>query len=88
LTAYPAQAFEVEDKIAEKADLERLNVGWPDCVIFGLLDELMLAEPAPLYKIRVVLEEVWCDEAGSSRQAFRQAGRDAGRRILEALTRH
>jgi hypothetical protein len=85
LTAYPAQDFEVEDRVTEKADLEKLNVGWPDCAIFGLLDELMLAEPSPLYKIRLVLEEAWYHEAGSSRNAFRQAGRDAGRKILESI---
>jgi translation elongation factor EF-G len=85
LTAYPAEAFEVEDRVTEKSDLEKLNVGWPDCAIFGILDELMLAEPAPLYKIRVVLEEVWYHEAGSSRNAFRQAGRDAGRKIMGSL---
>jgi translation elongation factor EF-G len=85
LTAYPAEAFEVEDRVTKKDDLEKLNVGWPDCAIFGLLDELMLSEPAPLYKVRVVLEEAWYHEAGSSRSAFRQAGRDAGRKIMEAI---
>jgi hypothetical protein len=86
LTVYPAHAFEVADNVAEKSDLEKLGVGWPDCAIFGLLDVLILAEPGPLHKVRVVLEEVWYHDVDSSWQAFRHAGRDAGRKIIETIT--
>jgi len=85
LTAHPAHAFEVVDNVAEKSDLEKLGVGWPDCAIFGLLDVLLLAEPGPWYKVRVVLEEVSYHDVDSSQQAFRHAGRDAGRKILKAI---
>jgi translation elongation factor EF-G len=85
LTVHPANAFEVSDNVEEKRDLEELGVGWPDCVIFGLLDVLMLADTGPLYKVRVVLEEVWYHEVDSTWQAFRHAGRDAGRQIIESI---
>ena len=85
LTVHPAPAFEVEDSVAEKAELERLGVGWPDAVIFGLLDVLMRSEPGPLYTVRVVLEHVWYHHVDSSEVAFRHAGRDAGRRIIEGI---
>ena len=85
LTVHPAQTFEVVDNVAERSDLEKLGVGWPDCAIFEMLDVLMLAEPGPLYKVRVVLEEVWYHDIDSSRQAFRHAGRDAGRKIIETI---
>ena len=87
LTVRPAQSLEVVDDVVEKSDLEKLGVGWPDCVIFGLLDVFMLAEPRPLYKVRVVLEAVWYHDVDSTWQAFRHAGRDAGRQVLEIISR-
>jgi len=45
----------------------------------------MFAEFGPLFKVCVVLEEVWYHEVDSSWQAFRYAGRDAGRKIIEAI---
>lgn len=63
--------------------LEKL--GYPDFVIFGLLDILMVARPAPITKIKVTLDEPEYDLIHSSQMAFRQAGRDAGRRIMEWL---
>jgi translation elongation factor EF-G len=85
LTVHPSDLFEVIDRVAESSALEKLGVGWPDCAIFGLLDVLMFAEFGPIYKVRVVLEEVWYHEVDSSWQAFRHAGRDAGRKIVEAV---
>ena len=51
LTLHPSDLFEVVDSVAERSELEKLGVGWPDCVIFGLLDELMFTEFGPLYKV-------------------------------------
>jgi hypothetical protein len=85
LTVHPSDSFEVIDRVAERSDLEKLGVGWPDCAIFGLLDVLMFAEFGPLFNVRVVLEEVWYHEVDSSWLAFRHAGRDAGRKIIEAI---
>jgi hypothetical protein len=85
MTLTPAPSFEVIDDVAERAELERLGVEWPDPVIFGLLDVLMLAEPGPLHKVSVVLELVWYHEVDSSVMAFRHAGQDAGRKIIEDI---
>jgi len=85
LTVHPSNSFEVIDRVSERSELEKLGVGWPDCAIFGLLDVLMFAEFGPLFKVCVVLEEVWYHEVDSSWQAFRHAGRDAGRKIVNAI---
>jgi len=85
LTVRPWDSFEVVDRVAEKNELEKLGVGWPDPAIFGLLDVLMFTKSGPLYKISIVLEEVWYHEVDSSWWAFRHAGRAAGRRIVEAI---
>jgi hypothetical protein len=87
LTVLPAAGFEVVDLVPERHELEQLGVGWPDPVILGLLDVLMNAEHGPLRNVRVVLEGVWYHEVDSSRDAFRNAGRDAGRKIIEAIGR-
>jgi hypothetical protein len=88
LTVHPAEVFDVVDSVPEKADLEKLGAGWPDSVILGLLDILMDAEQGPLRDFRVVLERVWYHDVDSTRNAFCAAGRDAGRKILEAIDQH
>lgn len=88
ITLSPAPSFGVIDDVAERAELERLGVSWPDPVVFGLLDILMLAEPGPLYKVSAVLEMVWYHDVDSSLMAFRHAGRDAGRKVIEDLVRN
>jgi hypothetical protein len=88
LTVRPSEAFDVVDSVPERPDLEELGVGWPDPVILGLLDILMNAKQGPLRNVRVVLERVWYHDVDSSRDAFRSAGRDAGRKIIEAIDQH
>src|SRR5260370_20083399 len=85
LTVHPSESFEVIDRVAERSELEKLGVEWPDCAIFGLLDVLMVTKSGPLYKVCVVLEKVWYHDVDSSWQAFRHAGRDAGRKVIEAI---
>jgi hypothetical protein len=85
LTVHPSESFEVIDRVAESSELEKLGVEWPDCAIFGLLDVLMFTELGPLYKVRVVLEKVWYHHVDSTNQAFRQAGRAAGRKIVKSI---
>lgn len=85
LTVHPASHLEVEDVVPEQSELERLGVRWPESSVFGLLDVLMFADPAPLFKVRVVLEKVWYHTVGSTQNAFRNAGRDAGRKLLERI---
>jgi translation elongation factor EF-G len=85
LTVLPATTFNVVDSVPEKSELEKLGVGWPDPVVLGLLDVLLTAAQGPLRNIRVILERVWYHEVDSSQGAFRGAGRDAGRKIIEAI---
>jgi hypothetical protein len=87
LTVHPSHTLEVIDNVAERSELERLGVGWPDCAVFGLLDVLMVSEYGPLYQVRVILEAAWYHDVDSSWQAFRNAGRGAGRKILQSLHR-
>jgi hypothetical protein len=81
----PAPHFEVVDAVCADDELHRL--GYLDWAIFGLLDILMVSESAPIKKARITLESVEYHSVDSSRMAFRQAGRDAGRKIVEAIKR-
>jgi hypothetical protein len=80
----PAAVFESVDFFRPSDELrEELKAAeYPDYVIWGLLDVLMLALP-PLKNSRVVLERVEYDPIHSSYMAFRDAARDAGRKILD-----
>ena len=79
----PAPDFEVVDGIP--ADEEARQQGYFDWAIFGLLDVLMVAESTPLKNIRITLEKVEYHAVDSSPVAFRHAGRDAGRKIIESF---
>jgi hypothetical protein len=79
----PSASFQVVDAVPANEELRQL--GYPDWAIFGLLDVLVVAESAPLTKVRVTLEKAEHHPVDTSAMAFRHAGRDAGRRILEAL---
>ena len=81
----PAEDFDVIDNVPSRKELEALGVGWPESAIFGLLDVLMFAELRPLYKLRVTLSDAAYHHIDSSENAFREAGRDAGRKIVEAV---
>jgi hypothetical protein len=83
----PAEELDVVDNVPCRKELEVLGVAWPLCVVFGLLDVLMFAEFGPLYKIRVTLDDAAYHEVDSSESAFREAGRDAGRKVIEIVTR-
>jgi hypothetical protein len=83
LSVEPASRFEVVDAVVPNEELRQL--GYPDWVVFGLLDVLMVAKSAPLTNVRVVLEKVEHHPVDSSPMAFRHAGRDAGHKIIEAM---
>ncbi len=85
LTVQPANEFEVVDSVEQKTELDNLGVQWPDPVILGLLDSLMESNLSPVNNIRVTLELVWYHEVDSTRNAFLNAGRDAGRKIIAAI---
>jgi len=81
VVAHPADRFEVVNKMSKTEALDRL--GHPEAVVFGILDVLMVSMTAPLRNVRLVLDQVEFDPIRSSAMAFRQAGRDAGRKIVE-----
>jgi hypothetical protein len=83
ITVEPAPQFEVID--AAPVDVDARKAGYLDWAVFGLLDVLLVAESAPLKNIRVIVEKIEPHAVDSSQMAFRQAGRDAGRKIIESL---
>jgi len=87
MTVNPAEEFDVVDNVACRKELEALGVAWPMCVVFGLLDVVMFAEFGPLYKMRVTLDDAAYHHIDSSENAFREAGRDAGRNVIEVAKR-
>jgi len=87
MSVNPAEVLEVVDNVPCRRELESLGVAWPMCVVFGLLDVVMFSEFGPLYKIRITLEDAAYHDVDSSENAFREAGRDAGRNLIEVATR-
>jgi hypothetical protein len=83
VSAEPAPNFEVIDCVP--ANEEARKHGFLDWAVFGLLDVLLVTESYPLKDIRVTLERIELSAIDSSQMAFRNAGRDAGRQIIEAL---
>lgn len=82
----PASAFEVIDAVPEGAELARYR--FPDWAVFGLLDVFMLHEPAaPIRNVRITLEKAEYSPVDSYPIAFRNAGRDAGRKIVRFIQR-
>ena len=47
----------------------------------------MFAELGPLYKTRITLDDAAYHEVDSSENAFPEADRDAGRNLIETVTR-
>jgi translation elongation factor EF-G len=83
VTVEPADTFEVIDRVPGKEELEKLGIGWPEPVILGLMEALMEGEP--LRNFRVILNDAAYHDIDSTADAFRSAGREAGRKILEAI---
>jgi hypothetical protein len=79
----PAASFEVVDDLPEDEEFRKGD--YLDWAVFGLLDVLMLAETGPIGAIRVVVTAAEHSRVESSRMAFRWAGRDAGKRIIESI---
>lgn len=83
ISVEPSGNFEVIDATGANEELQRQ--GYFDWAILGLLDVLLTAEPAPLRCVRITVERLVDHPIDSSQMAFRHAGRDAGRKIIEAL---
>jgi hypothetical protein len=83
ISVEPASQFEVIDAAVQ--DEEAQKARYVDWTIFGLLDVLLVTESAPLKNVRVTIENIESHPINSSQIAFRLAGRDAGRKVLESL---
>ena len=85
MTIDPAEHFEVIDRVPCRREIEALRVGWPQVVVFGLLDVLMTMESHPLYRVRVTLNDAAYHHTDSTEIALREAGRDAGHKVVERV---
>lgn len=56
-----------------------------DAALFGFLDIVMNIDPYPLKDIKVTIFEADIDQIDSSIMSFKNAGKDAGRKVLEIL---
>ncbi len=79
----PAQNLEVivDDIVIPKVQYEEF-IDW---AVFGLLDILAFHKPLPYFNIRIVVEDAGRDRIDCSPMAFRFAGRDAGRKIVQEI---
>jgi hypothetical protein len=82
--AEPASEFSVVDLVS--AENRVREFGYPDQFIDGLLEILVSNEHQPLTRIRVTLESAEFSEIDSTPRAFFEAGRIAGRQLLELQT--
>lgn len=78
----PAQEFEVA---VELPPLGAEQAHFVESAIFGFLDVVLLAEPRPYKDMKLRVLGVDVDPVSSSLIAFRLAGRDAGRKFLDAV---
>jgi hypothetical protein len=74
----PSESFEVVDITG---DAVALSSGYIESFLDGLFDEILTQEPGPILRIKIVLKAIEHDPVDSSRNAFVEAGRDAGRKL-------
>jgi hypothetical protein len=53
--------------------------------IYGFLDVVMMAEPYPVKKMRITVVGAEFDPVSSNLMAFRLAGRDAAKKLLDEM---
>jgi hypothetical protein len=79
----PAEAFKVVTAI-EGIEGDRFwGHNYPDWAVLGLLDVVLVAWPQPLRRIKITVMDADYHPLWSSRMAFRMAGREAGRNLVE-----
>jgi len=79
----PASKLEVVFDVPNATELEQ--EGYLEWATLGLLDVLMTGNTYPLRNVRLTIKAAEVHPIHSNQMAFRHAGRDAGRQILEAL---
>ena len=81
LTVYDSETFEVAEACEVASEEERTFL---EAGIFGFLDIVLLTYYFPKEKIRITVNRIEVHPVGSNRWAFREAGKDAGRQIVDA----
>ena len=79
----PNNVLVVECSASNCRELE--SDGYLESATFGLLDALMTTSAYPVRNIRLNIIEAEIHPIHANQMAFRWAGRDAGRKIVEAL---
>ena len=80
----PAEGFEVAVDVEGAEDDPFWKGEHADWGVLGLLDVVLVAWSQPMRDIKVTIVGVAYDPLWSSPMAFRFAGREAGRKLLEA----
>jgi hypothetical protein len=83
LRVSPADKFELKNEVTLTKELVELQ--FPEFAIFGFLDVIMTADSLDTTQIRIAVESAVIDSIGTSAFAFREAGRDAARKLLQTL---
>jgi Elongation factor G, domain IV len=78
----PADEFTVE-LVGEQAGGDERE--YANAAALGFLDVAMVSTPFPLRDVRVRVVELSVDPVASSQMAFRKAGRQAARKVIEEL---
>jgi hypothetical protein len=82
--AEPAASFEVRfGPDVDDSDASRIFL---EAAVFGLLDILLVSRTHPLRNVSITVTHCEIDPVDSSQMAFRQAGRDAGMKIINAIS--
>jgi rRNA-processing protein FCF1 len=83
LSVASREKFEVINKVALTKELVELK--FPEMAIFGFLDIVMIVDSLDVTSIRIAIENVVVDPIETTAFAIREAGRDAARKLLQAL---
>jgi len=84
ITAKPHDCFLVTTDMLIN-ELELVKYGYLDWAIMGLLDILLVSEAYPLRNVHIKFLEADIHPVNASQMAFRQAGRDAARKLLQVV---
>ena len=82
LRAEPSDRFEARVELGSKR-IKFEKEGYSESAILGVLDALLVSGQSPLRNVRVTLVDAEDHEVDSSPNAFRLAGREAGKKLLE-----
>lgn len=81
--AVPSDRFQCTVAGAEEISKEEKD--YAEWFLFGVLDVLVPHDEIPIANTNLIVSDVVVHPVDSSRRAFRHAGRDAGRKIIDAL---